>query len=146
MSDSGEVVADALVAFLNDSGRGYSMAFAATNPEDPDRELDLNGVSKLHEGLKVFVVPFGEVRERIDGAAVNQEITTNVFISRLRNDAVTKKQLNGLVKEIVESLDFESMGSHEWVKTEIISKYDAEQLRTRDRFLSVFGITHYDIS
>ena len=143
MSDAGETVADLLVTFLN--GESYSLAFVATNPEDPQRELDLVGAAVLVEGLRVFVVPTGETRERLDKAAVKVTTTVNIFISRVRKKEVTKKALNELTSEILDSLDYIDMGTHTWEASETVSKYDVEKLEVQDRFLSVLGISYYDV-
>ena len=50
--DAGELVADAIVDYVNDLQRSYSFEFTATNPTDPTTALQLdsdgNAVSYTH--------------------------------------------------------------------------------------------------
>jgi len=145
MHDPGQHIADALATFLNE--QPFSFEFDASAPENPQTELNLDGTGKVHKGLRVFVVPVSELEERLDrGGAVAVRPTVNVFISRfLEVKGVTRKELGDFVREIMVALRFNDVDDWTWERTETISKYDPNQLVTQARFLSVLGVSFYDI-
>ena len=148
MIDPADLIADKLVETLN--AGSFSLAFRATAPDDPGRELNIDGTQEMPPGLQVFVVPVTETEERADGSAVNERITVNVFVSRLLDSKHTRRSLGGFVRELREALRIVELaivdfGIWEWDSGETVTKYDSEQLTTNKRFLSVFSETYFNV-
>lgn len=142
--DEGDQIAEALAAYANDPLRNYRFSFEAEAMEDPTAALSLGETPENLRGTFVAFVPTDEERARIDGCAVNVRHTITAFVSRYLQDGVTRKDLQGLAKEIYVSLENVEMAGYDWESTAIVAKYDTEQL-TGNRFLSVFTITYYGI-
>ena len=143
--DAGELVADAIVDYVNDLQRSYSFEFNATNPTDPTTALQLDSEGNESDSLQVFAVPTTELRERIDGTALNIRPTVNLFVSNYLDAGVTRRQMNKLTREIFESLEHVEMAGFSWESTELVAKYDPEKLSTQNRFISVTGLTYFDV-
>tara|TARA_R100001082_G_scaffold106739_1_gene79873 strand:+ start:243 stop:686 length:444 start_codon:yes stop_codon:yes gene_type:complete len=143
--DAGELVADAIVDYVNDFQRSYSFEFTATNPTDPTTALQLDSDGNESDSLQVFAVPTTELRERIDGTALNIRPTVNLFVSNYLDAGVTRRQMNKLTREIFESLEHVEMAGFSWESTELVAKYDPEKLSTQNRFISVTGLTYFDV-
>lgn len=143
--DAGELVADAIVDYVNDLQRSYSFEFTATNPTDPTTALQLDSEGNESDSLQVFAVPTTELRERIDGTALNIRPTVNLFVSNYLDAGVTRRQMNKLTREIFESLEHVEMAGFSWESTELVAKYDPEKLSTQNRFISVTGLTYFDV-
>ena len=143
--DAGELVADAIVDYVNDLQRSYSFEFTATNPTDPTTALQLDSDGNESDSLQVFAVPTTELRERIDGTALNIRPTVNLFVSNYLDAGVTRRQMNKLTREIFESLEHVEMAGFSWESTELVAKYDPEKLSTQNRFISVTGLTYFDV-
>lgn len=143
--DPGDLIADAIVSFVNDSSRGYSIEFNAGNPDDPTAVLNLDGSGEAHRGTAVFFVPVTEQRERLDGCAVNTRPGINMFVSRYLDVNVDRRQMSKLTREIYLTLENEDMVGFTWEATELTTKFDPDQLATQNRFLSVTNLTYFDI-
>ena len=143
--DAGELVADAIVDYVNDLQRSYSFEFTATNPTDPTTALQLDSEGNESDSLQVFAVPTTELRERIDGTALNIRPTVNLFVSNYLDAGVTRRQMNKLTREIFERLEHVEMAGFSWESTELVAKYDPEKLSTQNRFISVRGLTYFDV-
>ena len=143
--DAGELVADAIVDYVNDLQRSYIFEFTATNPTDPTTALQLDSEGNESDSLQVFAVPTTELRERIDGTALNIRPTVNLFVSNYLDAGVTRRQMNKLTREIFESLEHVEMAGFSWESTELVAKYDPEKLSTQNRFISVTGLTYFDV-
>ena len=143
--DAGELVADAIVDYVNDLQRSYSFEFTATNPTAPTTALQLDSEGNESDSLQVFAVPTTELRERIDGTALNIRPTVNLFVSNYLDAGVTRRQMNKLTREIFESLEHVEMAGFSWESTELVAKYDPEKLSTQNRFISVTGLTYFDV-
>ena len=125
--------------------RSYSFEFTATNPTDPTTALQLDSEGNESDSLQVFAVPTTELRERIDGTALNIRPTVNLFVSNYLDAGVTRRQMNKLTREIFESLEHVEMAGFSWESTELVAKYDPEKLCTQNRFISVTGLTYFDV-
>ena len=90
-------------------------------------------------------MPTTELRERIDGTALNIRPTVNLFVSNYLDAGVTRRQMNKLTREIFESLEHVEMAGFSWESTELVAKYDPEKLSTQNRFISVTGLTYFDV-
>ena len=53
--------------------------------------------------------------------------------------------MNKLTREIFESLEHVEMAGFSWESTELVAKYDPEKLSTQNRFISVTGLTYFDV-
>lgn len=143
--DPGDLIADQMVAFVNDSSRGYSINFTAENPDDPTSVLNLDGNGEAHRGTSVFFVPVTEQRERLDGCGVNVRPGINMFVSRYLDANINRRQLSRLTRELYLSLENVDMAGFNWESTELTTKWDADRLAEQDRFVSVTNFTYYDI-
>lgn len=147
--DPADLLADATADLLTALDASYE--FQAVVPEDPSTQIDVEGVDEPAKKLEVFVVPVADAAIRNDGAAVDERISINVFVSRAVSKEHTRRRLAGLVRELREALRLvafdlssDGFGTWEWDSEEVVAKYDAEQLTTRKRFLSIFSITYYN--
>ncbi|MCP4228868.1 MAG: hypothetical protein GY771_01800, partial [bacterium] len=109
---------------------------------------NLDGNGQPHAGVKLVAIPVGDVEENFDrGSAVTVRPTVNLFVSRYLDidGAITRKTMGAYLHEIVVSLRGVKMDSYDWEKTEVVTKYDPEKLRTQGRFLAVLGLTYMDL-
>ena len=145
MADPGQEIADAIVTHLNAQDLGFG--FAAASPEDPQKEINFDGMGDPHVGTKCFVIPVADSEEKIDKAGVIMSPTINVFVSRFLSgkDGVTRRVMDDFVHDIRTTIRFVQMAGYHSQGTETVTKYDPDKLRTQDRFFAVLALSYVNV-
>lgn len=135
-----EEIADGVVAVLN-AIEEKLIAFEANNPPVvPDYEKE------RAPGFRVHVVPFAEDDEALDHSdAANETLKVNVILQGPITQQLTRKLYLQAQKQMRIALREVDVADYAWQGNETASLFDADALRDRDEFLSVFRPTYYGI-
>ena len=148
--DPAEAIADAVVAFLSDEQRQFSVQFVAENPEDIAAAL----YSEDLHGVRVLVSPQEDLEEDSDGKSTYCEyrLIVVVLADISGQSPYRRRMLNQLLHEIRVTLRGEPMGrgndatgtprdSATHVRTPLATKFDPEGIDS-GKYLGVLPVVY----
>lgn len=149
-----EDLADAMAVVFNEIPKEeLEFAFEAVVPDDVAEVFTESG------GWVVYVIPFSEGEESIDrGDTCREDLQVDVYVHGPLSPQITKRvgvrfmrRLRRALRQTrfsgVDADDDDTPYEFIWDKVETVNGiYDADYLKTKNRFLAMFRASYYDFA